>query len=108
MKKLIIGIAIFLLSVIVSKLSAQNCYRPTLCQQQHIEQTRIYNGIRNGQLTKHEAERLEYEQAKIHHDIKMAKADGVVTPHERAHIRCEEAKASRDIFRQKHDFQNRQ
>ena len=105
MKKLIIGIAIFLLSAIVLKLSAQNCYRPTLRQQQRIEQTRIYNGIRNGQLTKHEPIRLEYEQAKIHRDIKMAKTDGVVTPRERAHIRCEEAKASRDIFRQKHDFQ---
>ncbi len=50
---------------------------------------------------------MEARQAKIQHDKKVAKADGVVTPAERTKLNREQNVASRKIYRQKHDAQRR-
>lgn len=107
MKRIIIGIALFILGAGQTKISAQRIYTPVIHRHQVCEQKRIYNGVRTGQLTPRELGRLEMQQAKIQHDKRCAKADGVVTPYERAYIRHEEARASRNIYRQKHDGANR-
>ena len=107
MKKIIIGIALFVLGAGSAKVSAQRIYTPGIRHQQICEQKRIYNGVRTGALTPRELGHLEMQQAKIHHDKRCAKADGIVTHYERAYIRGEEARASRNIYRQKHDGQYR-
>ncbi len=107
MKKIIIGIALFIIGATAPTLKAQIPNTPGIKHQQRIEQKRIHHGIRTGQLTKKEAMRLQMQQAKIRHDKRCAKADGIVTPYERAVIKTEQARAGRNIYRQKHDGQNR-
>jgi hypothetical protein len=108
MKRIIAGIALFVLSAAGSiKVSAGGVYTPHIKHQQQNEQARIYHGVRTGQITRGEMVRLENEQARIHHLKKCAKADGKVTRRERKYINHQEAKASRHIYHQKHDGQHR-
>ena len=85
---------------------AQNA-TPRVRQRQVNQQQRINEGVRSGELTKREAVRMEALQAKIQHDKKVAKSDGVVTPDERTKLNREQNVASRKIYRQKHDAQRR-
>lgn len=80
---------------------------PVITQHQANQEQRIHQGVASGQLTRHEAARLQREQAAIRHAKRQAKADGVVTAAERQRIRRMQAHASRDIQRQKHDAQTR-
>src|SRR5215475_11424071 len=76
-------------------------------QRQRNQQLRIRQGVRSGELTRHEVRRLEREQTRIRRDEAWAKSDGVFTPRERARIQQEQNRASADIYRQKHDNQTR-
>jgi hypothetical protein len=80
---------------------------PGVTKRQVNQQARIQEGVRSGELTGREAARLQARQAKIQHDKRRAKADGVVTPAERARLHAEQNRASRAIHRQKHDAQKR-
>ncbi|HXG95129.1 MAG TPA: hypothetical protein VNN73_22520 [Blastocatellia bacterium] len=82
-------------------------HTPRINRREHHEQLRIRDGIRDGELTRSEAARLEAEQARIRVDERFAKADGKVTCRERARLNRELNRASRDIYRQKHDGQDR-
>jgi hypothetical protein len=48
----------------------------TVNQRQRNQQQRIDQGIRRGELTRHEVKRLEREQTHIRHDEARAKSDG--------------------------------
>lgn len=76
-------------------------------RRQHNEQKRIGQGIRSGELTRREAERLEAGMARIRVDERFARHDGVVTPRERERLNRELNHESRMIYRQKHDRQDR-
>ena len=78
---------------------------PHIDQHQARQQRRIVHGVRSGQLTPHEAHRLERQQRAIHHMERRAKADGVVTHAERRQIIQAQSRASRSIYNQKHDRQ---
>ncbi len=80
---------------------------PRVRHSQVNQQARIREGVRSGELTKGEAVRMEARQAKIQHDKKVAKSDGIVTLEERAKLNREQNAASRKIYRQKHDSQRR-
>lgn len=80
---------------------------PVVKQRQINQQKRIGQGVRSGELTRREARRMELRQAKVQHDKKVAKSDGVVTPAERRQLRREQNRTSRAIRRQKHDAQTR-
>ncbi len=71
------------------------------------QQGRIIEGAHSGELTRREAVGLEMQQARIQHDKKVAKSDGVVTRAERRRLQREQNRASRNIYRQKHDAQAR-
>ena len=75
---------------------------------EHRQQYRIREGVRSGELTRRETERLEAQQARIRVDERFARADGHISPRERARLDREQDRASRDIYRQKHDRQDRQ
>ena len=74
---------------------------------EHREQLRIQQGIRNGELTRAEARRLETEQARIRMNERFDRMDGHLTLRERERLNGELHHASRDIYRQKHDNQYR-
>jgi len=102
MKKLMITASI--LSVLSLNIFAQTA-TPKISKKQETQQKRIQQGVKSGELTPAETQKLEQEQAKIQHDKKESKADGVVTPEEKAKIHHEQKKAGRHIHHQKHDAQ---
>ena len=72
------------------------------------EQQRINQGIRSGELTRREAERLEAGLARIRIDERYARSSGGgISPRERARLERELNRESRGIYRQKHDGQDR-
>lgn len=68
---------------------------------------RIEQGIRTGQLTPREVARLREQQARIERMEARARADGVVTERERARIEVAQRELSRSIRFEKHDRQAR-
>lgn len=78
---------------------------PRIDQRQANQERRIDQGVASGQLTTHEAKRLEKGEQRIENAEARAKADGTVTAHERKHLTHMENKESRAIYRQKHDGQ---
>jgi hypothetical protein len=101
MKNIKFTIAAFCFLALIVNLPAQTT--PKVRARQEKQQVRIIKGEQNGSLTHKETARLEAQQAKIQHDKKAAKADGVVTPAERRKLNREQHRASRNIYKQKHD-----
>jgi uncharacterized membrane protein YebE (DUF533 family) len=67
---------------------------------------RIEQGIRSGQITRHEAVSLRAEQDRIARLIARARSDGRVNPYERREIEQAQAVASQRIYAEKHDREN--
>ena len=76
-------------------------------QRQANQQARIKEGVKSGELTKHEAAKLESGEAKISRKEARAGADGHVGAAEQANIQHAENKQSRRIHKQKHDAQKK-
>ena len=79
----------------------------TINQRERHQQRRIADGVRDEELTRREAGKLENQQARIHRAEGRAKADGEFTAKERAKIQQKQNKASRQIYQEKHDKQTR-
>jgi hypothetical protein len=71
------------------------------------QQARIGQGIKSGELTKHEAKKLRKGQKRVDLMQKKANADGQVTPEERAKIEKAQEKQSALVYKQQHDGQER-
>jgi hypothetical protein len=67
------------------------------------QQERIGQGVRSGELTREEAERLEAEQRAIREAAGVAHADGVVTVEERERLHQMRQEASENIREEKQD-----
>jgi hypothetical protein len=67
------------------------------------QQERIEQGLKSGELTTHEASRLESEQRHVDRVESRALQDGAISASEQARIKASESHASADIYRQKHD-----
>ncbi|MBI5855417.1 MAG: hypothetical protein HZB35_09375 [Nitrospirae bacterium] len=106
MKTFLSGLAVMSLCV-GSVAFAQLAEIPGIDQRQANQEQRIDQGIASGQLTGHEAARLNRQQDRIDKMENHAKADGVVTKRERARLHAAQDHASRTIARQKHDRQHR-
>src|SRR6186713_1267235 len=78
---------------------------PAVNERQHNQQERIRQGIKSGELTRREAERLKAQEARIRANERRAKADGSVSAAERARLEKELSKAGQNIYEQKHDEQ---
>lgn len=72
--------------------------------QQH---QRIIQGMRSGELTRGEAQRLFAEQRSIHGQERAYRADGYLSRGERRDLYRDLRAADRHIYRQKHDAQTR-
>jgi hypothetical protein len=76
---------------------------PRINQRQENQQDRIQQGVKSGQLTRREAQRLESIEGRIQANKLIDKSDGHVSPRERAQLDRELNRASRDIYRAKHN-----
>lgn len=68
---------------------------------------RIEQGVRTGQLTKHEAARLKGEQNRIAALERRFERDGHLSRNERTVLRAAQNRAGKHIRAEKHDGQNR-
>jgi hypothetical protein len=101
-------VSLFFAAVFVLGVSAVSMAGPRgINKREYNEQRRINQGIRNGELTRHEAGRLEAGLARIRIDERFARRDGEITCRERARLNRELNRESRAIYRQKHDGQDR-
>ena len=71
------------------------------------EHNRIEQGIRSGQLTRFEADRLIREQRSIQAEERRYRADGVLTRAERTDLNRDLNAASQHIYNETHDAQTR-
>ena len=74
---------------------------------QHQQQRQIRQGMRNGDLTRPEAQRLYAEQRAIAAQERAYRADGVLTGDERRDLYAELRDANRHIYNQSHDDDRR-
>jgi hypothetical protein len=80
---------------------------PRVNARQHHQQNRIHQGVRSGELTRHEARGLAGQQRDVRQLERGYKSDGRLTGTERRDLAHEQNQASRKIFQQKHDAQER-
>ena len=76
---------------------------PRVDQREANQQARIDAGVASGQLTAHETNRLDKQQARIASVEANDKADGTVTAKERQQLHRMQSRASNNIYVQKHD-----
>ena len=74
---------------------------------QTTQPARIKQGVRSGELTRHETRKLVKQQKNIRQDVREAKSDGVVTADEKQEIKQEKRQAKRNIYRKKHNSRDR-
>jgi hypothetical protein len=80
---------------------------PRADQREKNQAGRVVQGVKSGELTKHETKKLVKGQVHVRRVERRAKADGVVTAKERAHVEHAQDVQSKKIYRQKHDAQAR-
>ena len=104
MKTLLMRTALGLTAAAVSPAAAQQVDQRHYNQQQRIDQ-----GVRSGELTGHEARKLEHQQDRIDRtEARMRDRNGgYLNRYQRARLQQRENRASRAIYRQKHDRQDR-
>jgi hypothetical protein len=67
------------------------------------EANRIYKGMKSGQLTTKERNRLLNQQSTIDQERRQAMADGKMTKRERKDIRHDQNRLSHDIYNKRHN-----
>ena len=82
---------------------AQSTNDPGIQEREKLQQQRIQQGIKSGQLTPGEAKRLEAQQGRIQGTEDRMKADGNLTKAERAKLARMQNRASRNIHHKKHN-----
>jgi hypothetical protein len=104
MRKMMVMTAAVLLSA-AGLAGAQNLPGQTIQQRKGNQQHRIAQGIQSGQLTPHEAGRLEHQQARLNHEERnMRRASGGrLTPGDRATLTGQQNHLSREIYKDKHN-----
>jgi hypothetical protein len=103
MKKLLGIAALSALSLPVFALDST----PRIDQRQANQERRIEQGLRSGQLTWREAQRLREGQRQIRRMERQALADGRITPREAARIEYAQDEESRRIGMERRDQQAR-
>ncbi|MGE0702191.1 MAG: hypothetical protein AB7O57_24050 [Hyphomicrobiaceae bacterium] len=105
MKALII--AAVALTATTTVASAQSGVQHRIDRREAVQETRIQQGLRTGDLTRHEARRLEAEQARIRDMEARARRDGRIDRREAHQIERAQDAASRHIAEERTDSQRR-
>lgn len=82
-------------------LKKQQAQKHQINKNQAVQQQKIAQGVKSGELTKKEATKLRSQQKEIAKTKQIAKSDGVVTKKERAVIHQKQKAANRNINRKK-------
>lgn len=80
---------------------------PSIDRREDRQHDRIVQGIRSGELTQREAQRLMAEQRMIRQEERRYKSDGVLTDWERRDLQRDLDRASQHIYNETHDAQRR-
>lgn len=80
---------------------------PGVNQRQNVQQHRIKQGVRSGELTRQETGSLLQERRGIRQDERAYKADGQLTRDERKDLHQDLNDLSKDIYNDKHDDDKR-
>jgi polyhydroxyalkanoate synthesis regulator phasin len=99
--------AVLLTSVAVANDTQAGTRDPGVNARQHNQRGRIQQGVRSGELTRHETRQLVGEQRHVRQLERAYKSDGTLSGTERLDLRHEQNQASRNIRQQKHDGQDR-
>ncbi len=104
MKKVLsVSLVSMVMVALTISLASAGTATPRVEKREARQQARIAQGIRSGELTPHEAARLENGQARVDRAEDRAKADGRVTPRERMRLNRMQNHQSRKIARLKHN-----
>ncbi len=76
-------------------------------ERQDNQKDRIHQGVKSGELTKHEAQKLREQQKHVRKAERRAEADGTVSGKEAQRLGRMQNRASQQIYRQKHDRKKR-
>lgn len=106
MKRIIFGMLV-LGTLFTAQIATAQTRTPVINERQSMQQGRIRQGERSGELTHREARNLEHHEAHIQREKRIAKANGHMTHAERRHIRHEQDRTSNAIYRDKHNGQVR-
>jgi len=98
-----VGIAAVALSAASFTAGAAGRHDPGVNHRQANQQSRIGQGVRQGDLTRGETRHLERQQGHIAREEARYKADGHLSRWERADLHRDQNQASRDIRRERHD-----
>ncbi len=79
---------------------------PGIQKSEAIQDRRIDQGVKSGQLPPKEAGKLEAREAKIKQDEERMKSDGQLTKKERVKPKRRQNKASKKIYEKKHNEEN--
>jgi hypothetical protein len=107
MKRIAVITVIAALSIGATSIANAGDRDPRVNPRQYNQQARIRQGVRSGELTPHEAHKLEREQRGIRKEERQYKSDGQLSAAERKDLHQDLNQASRDIREQKHDGQER-
>ncbi len=108
MKSIVMAaIAAAVLSGFSAESFANGTRDPGVNARQANQRERVQQGVKSGELTRHEARKVVEGQRDIRQLERAYKSDGKLTARERADLHHEQNQASRAIYRQKHDKQSR-
>jgi Skp family chaperone for outer membrane proteins len=80
---------------------------PGVNRRQHRQKDRIKQGVRTGELTRQEAQKLRAEQKAIREKERALKSDGQLTKDERKDLHQDLNQSSQHIAEEKHDAEKR-
>jgi hypothetical protein len=99
--------AVLLTSVAAANDTQAGTRDPGVNARQHNQRARIQQGVRSGELTRHETRQLAGEQRDVRQLERAYKSDGTLSGTERRDLHHEQNQAGRNIRQQKHDAQDR-
>lgn len=104
MKTMILAIAAAATTIGIAPAAAQ-----TVHQREHRQEQRINQGVRSGQLTRAEAHRLRYLEARVRRtEARMRwRSGGRLTPRQRYRLRAMVRRDQAEIYRLKHNYRTR-
>lgn len=105
MQKMILAVicAVFVFGSIATGYAQQGDWRGGIRSRIQESRQKIEQGIEQGTLNRHEANKLNSELGTILNKIDLMKADGHLSQGERENIKNDLDRLDRDIFKEKHD-----
>ena len=102
MKIKILG-GLLVAAMAVTSVAEAQTKTPVINAREHMQEKRINQGVRSGELTRHEAHTLRRDEHRLNEEKRDYKETGHVTRAERRRMRHQENNISRSIYAKKHN-----